>query len=138
MRSGDTLVTSPMWQKSPSPSEKRRGRYGLPLEHRHAGAEAGGGCNRTRTGEVLAEDGVAAVVDGCALTAERADEHAGTVDAARVVRAGGCVGEADAGFKVADELRKIEQKITSNDNEQWDTVRNLWINTRKQYADATN
>ena len=78
------------------------------------------------------------MVDGCALTAERADEHAGTVDAARVVRAGGYVGEADAGFKVADELLKVEQKITSNDNEQWDSVRNLWINTRKQYADATN
>ena len=78
------------------------------------------------------------MVDGCALTAERADEHAGTVDAARVVRAGGCVGEADAGFKIADKLLKVEQKITSNDNEQWDSVRNLWINTRKQYADATN
>lgn len=31
MRSGDTLVTSPMWQKSPSPSEKRAGVTGFHL-----------------------------------------------------------------------------------------------------------
>ena len=49
------------------------------------------------------------VFAGAAQTAERADEHAGSVDAACVVRAGGCVGEADAGFKIADKLRKIEQ-----------------------------